>query len=200
MSGEISQDSASVLMSPPCGEGRTVGWRGRGGRRSRRCGCRRCGCRSGTNERGRERRRGPGRCRSGREPAGWRRSGGRHGGTAWMGGLRWRRRRRTRRGWFRRWRGRVRRHDGRHGRAATTCPTSPRSSSSSTIRAPSSRAPVVIGLSDWDYVEVLAGLEVGEELALIGAAQLQARQQAPGRADAATHAAFLITLTTLHRS
>ena len=38
--------------------------------------------------------------------------------------------------------------------------------------------PVVIGLSDWDYVEVLAGLEVGEELALIGAAQLQARQQA----------------------
>lgn len=38
--------------------------------------------------------------------------------------------------------------------------------------------PIVIGLSDWDYVEVLAGLQVGEELALIGAAQLQARQQA----------------------
>ena len=38
--------------------------------------------------------------------------------------------------------------------------------------------PVVIGLSDWDYVEVLAGLQAGEELALIGAAQLQARQQA----------------------
>ena len=38
--------------------------------------------------------------------------------------------------------------------------------------------PVVIGLSDWDYVEVLAGLQEGEELALIGAAQLQARQQA----------------------
>ena len=38
--------------------------------------------------------------------------------------------------------------------------------------------PVVIGLSDWDYVEVLAGLRAGEELALIGAAQLQARQQA----------------------
>ena len=37
--------------------------------------------------------------------------------------------------------------------------------------------PVVIGLSDWDYVEILAGLEAGEELALIGAAQLQARQQ-----------------------
>lgn len=36
---------------------------------------------------------------------------------------------------------------------------------------------VVIGLSDWDYVEILAGLEAGEELALIGAAQLQARQQ-----------------------
>jgi len=38
--------------------------------------------------------------------------------------------------------------------------------------------PVVIGLSDWAYVEVLAGLQMGEELALIGAAQLQARQQA----------------------
>ena len=38
--------------------------------------------------------------------------------------------------------------------------------------------PVVIGLSDWDYVEVLAGLQEGEQLALIGAAQLQARQQA----------------------
>ena len=37
--------------------------------------------------------------------------------------------------------------------------------------------PVVMGLSDWDYVEILAGLEAGEELALIGAAQLQARQQ-----------------------
>lgn len=38
--------------------------------------------------------------------------------------------------------------------------------------------PIVIGLSDWDYVEVLAGLQTGEQLALIGAAQLQARQQA----------------------
>ena len=38
--------------------------------------------------------------------------------------------------------------------------------------------PVVIGLSDWDYVEILAGLQAGEQLALIGAAQLQARQQA----------------------
>ena len=37
---------------------------------------------------------------------------------------------------------------------------------------------IVIGLSDWDYVEVLAGLQEGEQLALIGAAQLQARQQA----------------------
>lgn len=37
--------------------------------------------------------------------------------------------------------------------------------------------PVVIGLSDWDYVEILAGVEVGEDLALIGPAQLQARQQ-----------------------
>ena len=37
--------------------------------------------------------------------------------------------------------------------------------------------PLVIGLSDWDYVEILAGVEVGEDLALIGPAQLQARQQ-----------------------
>jgi hypothetical protein len=37
--------------------------------------------------------------------------------------------------------------------------------------------PVVIGLSDWDFVEILAGLQEGEQLALIGAAQLQARQQ-----------------------
>ncbi len=36
---------------------------------------------------------------------------------------------------------------------------------------------VVMGLSDWDYAEILAGLEEGEQLALIGAAQLQARQQ-----------------------
>lgn len=37
--------------------------------------------------------------------------------------------------------------------------------------------PVVIGLSDWDYAEILAGLDEGEQLALIGAAQLQAQQQ-----------------------
>ena len=37
--------------------------------------------------------------------------------------------------------------------------------------------PVVMGLSDWDYAEILAGLEEGEQLALIGAAQLQAQQQ-----------------------
>ena len=36
---------------------------------------------------------------------------------------------------------------------------------------------VVMGLSDWDYAEILAGLEEGEELALIGPAQLQAQQQ-----------------------
>ena len=38
--------------------------------------------------------------------------------------------------------------------------------------------PVVMGVSDWDYAEILAGLEEGEQLALIGAAQLQAQQQA----------------------
>ncbi len=37
--------------------------------------------------------------------------------------------------------------------------------------------PVVMGVSDWDYAEILAGLDEGEQLALIGAAQLQARQQ-----------------------
>ena len=36
---------------------------------------------------------------------------------------------------------------------------------------------VVMGLSDWDYAEILAGLEEGEDLALIGPAQLQAQQQ-----------------------
>ena len=36
---------------------------------------------------------------------------------------------------------------------------------------------IILGISDWDYAEVLAGLKEGEELALIGAAQLQARQQ-----------------------
>ena len=37
--------------------------------------------------------------------------------------------------------------------------------------------PILIGVNDWDNTEVLAGLEEGEELALIGAAQLQAQQQ-----------------------
>ena len=35
----------------------------------------------------------------------------------------------------------------------------------------------MMGLNDWDYAEILAGLEEGEQLALIGAAQLQAQQQ-----------------------
>ena len=37
--------------------------------------------------------------------------------------------------------------------------------------------PILIGVNDWDNTEVLAGLEAGEEVALIGAAQLQAQQQ-----------------------
>ena len=37
--------------------------------------------------------------------------------------------------------------------------------------------PVIMGLNDWDYAEILAGLEEGEALAQIGAAQLQAQQQ-----------------------
>jgi HlyD family secretion protein len=38
--------------------------------------------------------------------------------------------------------------------------------------------PVLMGLSDWEHVEILAGLEEGEQVALIGAAQLQASQDA----------------------
>ncbi|MFG1690946.1 efflux RND transporter periplasmic adaptor subunit [Gemmatimonadota bacterium] len=37
--------------------------------------------------------------------------------------------------------------------------------------------PVLMGLSDWEHVEILAGIEEGEQVALIGAAQLQASQQ-----------------------
>lgn len=37
--------------------------------------------------------------------------------------------------------------------------------------------PILIGVNDWDNTEVVAGLEEGEEVALIGAAQLQAQQQ-----------------------
>ena len=37
--------------------------------------------------------------------------------------------------------------------------------------------PVLMGVNDWDNTEILAGLEEGEQVALIGAAQLQAEQQ-----------------------
>ena len=37
--------------------------------------------------------------------------------------------------------------------------------------------PVLMGVNDWDNTEILAGLEEGENVALIGAAQLQAEQQ-----------------------
>ena len=37
--------------------------------------------------------------------------------------------------------------------------------------------PILIGVNDWDNTEVVAGLEDGEDVALIGAAQLQAQQQ-----------------------
>jgi HlyD family secretion protein len=37
--------------------------------------------------------------------------------------------------------------------------------------------PVLMGVNDWDHTEILAGLEEGEQVALIGAAQLQAEQQ-----------------------
>jgi HlyD family secretion protein len=38
--------------------------------------------------------------------------------------------------------------------------------------------PVLTGLSDWDFTQIVAGLAVGEEVAQIGAAQLQASQDA----------------------
>jgi HlyD family secretion protein len=37
--------------------------------------------------------------------------------------------------------------------------------------------PVLMGVNDWDNTEILAGLEAGEKVALIGAAQLMAEQQ-----------------------
>ncbi len=47
--------------------------------------------------------------------------------------------------------------------------------------------PVLMGVNDWDNTEILAGLEEGEQVALIGVAQLQAEQEAdaePGWVDA----------------
>ena len=37
---------------------------------------------------------------------------------------------------------------------------------------------VMIGLNDWDFTQVVVGLEEGEQVALIGAAQLRASQDA----------------------
>ena len=37
---------------------------------------------------------------------------------------------------------------------------------------------VMIGLNDWDYTQVVIGVEEGEQVALIGAAQLRATQDA----------------------
>jgi HlyD family secretion protein len=36
---------------------------------------------------------------------------------------------------------------------------------------------VHIGLGDWDNTQIVSGLEAGETLVIVGAAQLQARQQ-----------------------
>jgi HlyD family secretion protein len=36
---------------------------------------------------------------------------------------------------------------------------------------------VRIGINDWDHTQVVSGLEEGETLAVVGAAQLQAQQQ-----------------------
>jgi hypothetical protein len=37
---------------------------------------------------------------------------------------------------------------------------------------------VTIGLNDWDRAQVISGLEEGDKVALVGAAQLQAQQDA----------------------
>jgi HlyD family secretion protein len=37
---------------------------------------------------------------------------------------------------------------------------------------------VMIGLNDWDFTQVVTGVEEGEQVALIGAAQLRATQDA----------------------
>jgi HlyD family secretion protein len=36
---------------------------------------------------------------------------------------------------------------------------------------------VRVGINDWDHTQVVSGLEEGETLAVVGAAQLQAQQQ-----------------------
>ena len=35
---------------------------------------------------------------------------------------------------------------------------------------------VMIGLNDWDFTEVVSGLEEGEQIAIVGAARLRASQ------------------------
>ncbi len=35
---------------------------------------------------------------------------------------------------------------------------------------------VMVGLNDWDFTEVVSGLEEGQQVAIVGAAQLRASQ------------------------
>lgn len=67
---------------------------------------------------------------------------------------------------------------GRGGRQASQ-PGEPTPAVSFVVRADGSleARPILIGLNDWDNTEVLAGLQEGEQVALLGAAQLQARRQ-----------------------
>lgn len=66
---------------------------------------------------------------------------------------------------------------GRGGQASQ--PGQPTSAVSFVVKADGSleARPILIGLNDWDNTEVLAGLQEGEQVALLGAAQLQARRQ-----------------------
>jgi HlyD family secretion protein len=68
---------------------------------------------------------------------------------------------------------------GRAGRTQGSQPGQPTSAVSFVVKADGSleARPILIGLNDWDNTEVLAGLEEGERVALLGAAQLQARRQ-----------------------
>ena len=68
---------------------------------------------------------------------------------------------------------------GGGGRGAREQPGAPRQAITFVVAVDGSLEPrpILIGVNDWDDTEVLAGLEEGEHVALIGAAQLLAQQQ-----------------------
>jgi len=64
------------------------------------------------------------------------------------------------------------------GPAATSAPGAGRPAMAFVVQADGTIQPrtILIGVNDWDHTEVLAGLEEGERVAIIGAAQLQAQR------------------------